>query len=172
MLVKLLSGGPLAQAKREAKVVLGSVAKGGDPLADKRKAREARGGTPQRIVEDEYLAHRDVTKLRSSDEKRGTFERYIFPTLGSRPLAEIKRSEIVRLLDRVKHKNGPGAANNAFKVLSRFFTWYIPRADDEFRSPIVRGTYRQTKSNGARTLSDDEIRIFRNVAHSIPTTII
>ena len=156
-------GRSLAQAKREAKVLLGAVAKGGDPLGDKRKAREARGGTLQRIVEDEYLADDDVKKLRSFDEKRGTFKRYIFPTLGSRPLGEIKRSEIVRMLGKLKQKNGPGAANNAFKVLSRFFTWYTPR-DDDFRSPIVRGTYNQTKGDGARTLSDDEIRILWNVA--------
>src|SRR5262249_48301667 len=59
---------------------------------------------------------------------------------------------------------GPGAADNAFKVLSRFFTWYIPSADDDFVSPIVRGTYSQTKGDGARTLTDDEIRILLNVA--------
>jgi integrase len=154
----------LVDAKREAKILRGQVAKDGDPLADKRKKREARADTLKRIVEDEYLADDDVKKLRSIDEKRGTFDRYIFPTLGSRPVTEIKRSEIVRMLGKVKQKHGPGAANNAFKTLSRFFTWYTPRADDEFRSPIVRGTYSQTKGEGARTLTDDEIRILWKVA--------
>jgi integrase len=155
---------PLAQAKRDAKGILGAVAKGGDPLMDKRQARKAKGGTLRRIVEDEYLADREVKKLRSINEKRGTFERYIFPTLGSRPLAEIKRSEIRNMLDKVKRNNGPGAANNAVKVLSSFYNWYVPKADDNFSNPIVRGTYKQTKGDGARTLSDDEIRILWNVA--------
>ena len=106
----------------------------------------------------------DVKKLRSIDQKRATFRCYIFPTLGTRPISEIKRSEIVRMLRKVRQNNGPGAADNAFKVLSRFFTWYIPLADDDFVSPIVRGTHTQTKGDGARTLTDDEIRVLWNVA--------
>jgi hypothetical protein len=132
-----------ATAKREAKAILGKVAHGGDPLADKRKQREARAHTLRRIVQDEYLADSDVKKLRSVKAKQWTFERYIFPTLGSRPIAEIKRSEIVRMLRNIKTKYGYGAADDAFKMLSRFFTWYVPNAEDDFRSPIVRGTWSQ-----------------------------
>ena len=162
--MKINGGKSLASARREARSKLGDVAKGSDPLADKRKQRDARADTLRRIVENEYYADDDVKKLRSLSEKKGTFERYIFPTLGARPVTEIKRSEIVRMLRNVKKTNGAGAANNAFKVLSRFFTWYIPSADDDFVSPIVRGTYSQTKGDGARTLTDDEIRFLWNVA--------
>jgi diadenosine tetraphosphate (Ap4A) HIT family hydrolase len=158
-------GQPIAAAKREAKIILGAAAKGGDPMAEKRKAREVRRDTLRAIAEDEYLADPDVAALRSVDEKRALFRRYIFPAFGSRPIGEIRRSEIVRLLARVKAQNGPAAANNAFKTLSRFFNWYAPR-DDDFRSPIVRGTYSQSKGDGARTLADDEIRILWNVASS------
>jgi integrase len=157
-------GKSIAAARREAKRLLGKVASGDDPLSDKRKQRDARKDTLRRIVEDEYLTDDDVKKLRTADEKRAAFERYIFPTLGTRPVTEIKRSEIVRMLRTVKQKNGPGAADLAFKVLSRFFTWFIPYADDDFVSPIVRGTYSQSKGDGARTLTDDEIRILWNVA--------
>jgi integrase len=157
-------GRKFAGAKREAKKLLGKVASGDDPLADKQKQRDAREDTLRRIVENEYYTDDDVKKLRSLDEKKGTFERYIFPTLGTKPITEIKRSEIVRMLRNVRQKHGHGAANNAFKMLSRFFTWYIPTADDDFVSPIVRGTYSQTKGDGARTLTDDEIRILWNVA--------
>ena len=157
-------GRTLAAARREAKRRLGEVAGGRDPLADKQTQRAARADTLRRIVEDEYLADDDVKKLRTAGEKRGTFERYIFPTLGTRPVTEIKRSEIVRMLRHVKQKHGAGAADMAFKVLSRFFTWYIPSADDDFVSPIVRGTWSQTKGDGSRTLTDDEIRLLWTVA--------
>jgi integrase len=157
-------GRTLAQARREAKDLLGKIAKGGDPLSDKRNQRDARKDTLRRIIEDEYLADDDVKKLRSIDHKRGTFRRYIFPMLGTRPIAEIKRSEIVRMLRKIKQTAGPGAADNAFKVLSRFFSWYIPLADDDFVSPIVRGTWSQTQGEGARVLVDDEIRILWRVA--------
>jgi Phage integrase family/Arm DNA-binding domain/Phage integrase central domain len=157
-------GRTLAAARREAKRKFGEVAGGRDPLADKQKQRDAREDTLRRIVENEYYTDDDVKKLRSLYEKKGTFERYIFPTLGTRPVTEIKRSEIVRMLRHVKQKHGPGAADMAFKVLSRFFTWFIPFADDDFVSPIVRGTWSQTQGDGARTLTDDEIRILWNVA--------
>jgi integrase len=157
-------GKTLGQARREAKAKLGDVAKGGDPMADKRKQRDAREDTLRRIVEDEYLVDSDVKKLRSIYEKKGVFERYIFPTLGARPITEIRRSEIVQMLRNVKQKHGPGAANNAFKNLSAFLNWYIPLADDDFRSPIVRGTWTKTQGEGSRTLTDDEIRILWNVA--------
>jgi len=162
--MKINGGRSLNQARREAKSLLGKIADGENPLRDKREQRNARKDTLQRVVEDEYLADTDVSKLRSFDHKCGVFERYIFPALGTRPITEIKRSEIVRMLRKVKQIKGPGAADNAFKVLSRFFTWYIPLADDDFVSPIVRGTHSQTKGDGARTLTDDEIRILWNVA--------
>ncbi len=155
-------GKPLATAKKEAKIVLGAVAKGGDPLAEKRKARESRANTLKAIAET-YLADPDVAALRSAEEKSGTFRRYIYPSLGARPIGEIKRSELVKLLARVKANNGPAAANNTFKILSRFFNWYAPR-DDDFRNPIVRGIYSQTKGDGARTLTDDELRILWKVS--------
>jgi integrase len=157
-------GKTLAAARREAKRKLGEVAGGGDPLADKRKQRDARANTLRRIVEDEYFSDADVKKLRSIYRKRFVFERYIFPTLGTRPVTEIKRSEIVRMLRNIKQNHGAGAADSAFKCLSRFYSWYIPSADDDFVSPIVRGTWSQTQGDGARTLTDDEIRILWNVA--------
>jgi integrase len=157
-------GKTLGQARRDAKAKIGDIAKGGDPMADKRKQRDARADTLRRIVEDEYLVDDDVKKLRSIDEKKGVFRRYIFPALGSRPITEIRRSEIVMMLRKVKSQHGHGASNNTFKVLSAFFNWYIPLADDDFNNPIVRGTWSQTKGEGSRTLTDDEIRILWNVA--------
>src|SRR5262249_50063159 len=65
-----VNGGSLALAKREARAILGQVAKGADPLAAKRKARDARADTLRRIVEDEYLADPDVKCLRSVAGKR------------------------------------------------------------------------------------------------------
>ena len=153
---------PFSEAKKQAAIILGQVAKGRDPVAEDQAAQAARKNTLEAVAE-EYLADDRVSKLRSFEAKKRELERYIFPAFGSRPINEIKRSEIVRLLERIKRKHGPGAANNAFKGLSALFTWYVPR-DDNFNNPIVRGTYSQTKGEGSRTLTDDEIRILWNVA--------
>ena len=153
---------PLVAAKKEAEKLLGKVAHGDDPLGDKRREKEVLAGTLRKAVE-EYLDDYDVKQQRSIDEKRRIFERYIFPMLGSRPVTEIERPEIVRMLGKVKTKNGPAAADNAFKVLNAFFNWYAPR-QKEFRNPIVKGVHTKTKGDGSRTLTDDEVRILWSVA--------
>src|SRR5262249_41455678 len=158
-----IRGTNLASAKAEAKRLLGRAANGGDPLADKRQQRDARQDTLRKIVETEYFADDDINQLRRFADKKWIFEKYIFRPLGSKPITEIKRSDIVRMLRDIKQRNGAGSATNVHKALRRFFNWYAAQSDD-FRSPLVRGIYRQTKGGGSRTLTDDEIRILWHVA--------
>ena len=154
---------PFKQARQEARGLLGDVAKGRDPRGDRRKKKAARAGTLQKIVEDEYLTDRKVRELRSIDGKKATFKRYIFPTLGSTAVPDIKRSAIANMFGKVERNNGPGAAHNAAKALSAFYTWYMKRADDDFVAPMVRGMYEAEPTDGSRSLSDDEVRILWNV---------
>jgi integrase len=97
--------------------------------------------------------------IRSGDQRLAVFERSIYPTLGERPFEEIKRSEIVSLLDDIEDERGPQAAHQALAFLSKLFNWYASRSD-HFRSPIVRGMARikPRERRGKRVLADDEIR--------------
>src|SRR6516164_1321724 len=61
----LKTGLTLSDARREAKAILGAVAKGGDPLTERRKAES---GTLKAIFE-EYLA-REGNQLRTIHERR------------------------------------------------------------------------------------------------------
>jgi len=102
----------------------------------------------------------DKRKLRSAPRRLEFFERVIYPDkIAGRQLHEIKRSEVVKLLDKVEDERGPQAAHQALAFLSRLFSWYASRNDD-FRSPIVRGMGRVKPRERARkrVLSDDEIR--------------
>ncbi len=71
-------GKALAAARREAKAIIGAVAKGGDPLGEKRKDRESRLNTLRAVVEERYFADPDIKKLRTYEEKRAIFGRYFF----------------------------------------------------------------------------------------------
>src|SRR6516225_9669591 len=51
----LKDGLTLRAARKEAKAILGAVAKGGDPLSKRREAEQAKSNTLKAIVED-YLA--------------------------------------------------------------------------------------------------------------------
>ena len=147
----------VADARKQARAVLGSVAKGHDPLTERRKDTAAATNTLKAIAQ-EYFA-REGGRLRTMDERQATFERLIFPKFGARQIDSIRRSEIVRLLDRIEDENGAVMADHALAYLRRLMTWHAGRSD-EFRSPIVRGMARTSPKERARQriLTDDELR--------------
>jgi hypothetical protein len=94
----------LSEARRDAKAAIGAVAKGGDPMAERRRQEGAATNTLKAIAEEYFK--REGDKLRSADVRKATFERLIYPALGTRQIDTIKRSEIVRFLDRVEDDSG------------------------------------------------------------------
>src|SRR5215471_14813401 len=140
----------LGVARTRATEARALVEEGKDP-------RSAEADTLQAICE-EYL-RREGKRLRSLDWRRGVLERHIYPTLGHRPIAEIQRSEIVRLLDKIEDRSGATMADRTLAVIRKIMNWHASRSDD-FRSPIVKGMARTKPSELARerVLTDDELR--------------
>jgi integrase len=147
----------LTDARREAKAILGRVAKGGDPLGDKRKAAQASENSFSAVAES--FLQREGGKLRSADQRRKTFERLVYRKIGAAQIDAIRRSDIVKLLDGIEDERGPRMAHVVLAYISRVFNWHAGR-HDEFRSPLVRGMGRiNPKENvRSRVLSDDELR--------------
>ena len=81
----------------------------------------------------------------------------MFPTLRKRPIADVRRKDIVRLLDNIQDNNGPGQADFTLAIIRRIMNWHAAR-DDDFRSPIVRGMNWHKANKRERVLNDDEIR--------------
>lgn len=159
----------LDKARREARAILGAVARGGDPVADKRRAEREQRDTLRAVVE-EYIV-REGAKLRSGERRADTLRRLILPVLGSRPIDDIKRSEIVRVLDKIADENGPTAADAALTALRRVLNWFEGRSDD-YVSPVRKGMVR-TKSGDRsrqRILSDDELRRLWTAIEARPDT--
>jgi integrase len=131
------------------------------------KANAAEGKPTERsslqAIAEEYLTRE--THLRSIGQRRKIFERLVFPVLGTRPIDEIRRSEVVRLLDRIVDERGPVMADYVLAVLGKLFNWWAIR-DENFRSPIVKGMARTKPKDRARTriLSDEELRLIWNAA--------
>lgn len=80
-----------------------------------------------------------------------------------------KRRAVSELLDDIEARKfktkegrlrgGPVAADHVLACIRKMFNWHAAR-DDDFVSPIVKGTARTKPKERARTrvLSDDEIR--------------
>jgi hypothetical protein len=94
----------LKDARKEARAYLGSVAKGRDPLAERRK-QAAEATNTLRSIAEEYL-RRESGRLRTINERRACFERLVYPKLGARQIDTIKRSN-QRPADRIEDENGP-----------------------------------------------------------------
>ena len=163
---------PLKAALKQAKGVIGQVAKGGDPVTEKREAeaetRAAISGTLEAVAKD-YLK-RDGSKLRSKGERERILKKYLYPTFGARPLDSIKRSEIIKLLDRITDDHGPVMADHVLAMLRRVMSWHAVR-DDDFKSPIIKGMARTSIKERARsrTLDDDELRAVWRAAETLAT---
>ena len=102
---------------------------------------------------------REGSKLRTAKWIERTLARLVYGALGDRPITDIRRSEIVRLLDEIEENSGPVMADRTLAVMSPIFNWHAARSDD-FRSPIVRGMKRTSTKERARSriLTDDELR--------------
>ena len=123
--------------------------------------RELDAGLPPkmetfRAICEEYLRR---AKVRTKAERARTLERLVYPSLGTRPIADIRRSEIVRLLDGIEDGSGPVMADRTLALIRKIMNWHASRSDD-FRSPIVKGMARTKpkEHERERTLTDDEIR--------------
>jgi integrase len=145
----------LEDARVRGREWLKLIASGVDPAQAQAKAEAASQDTLQAIC-TEYLA-RDGAKLRSANWRRATLERLVYPTLGSRPITEVRRSDIVRLLDKIEDERGPVMADRTLEIIRKIMNWHATRSD-EFRSPIVRGMARASRVSRDRALNDDEIR--------------
>lgn len=157
-----LKGGlSLKAARAAASAALLEVEQGRDPAekkkAEKAKTIAARADTVQAICE-EYLK-REGAKLRTVSERVSAFKRLVYPEIGNQQIDALKRSQIVRLLDKIEDENGERTADLVLAYLRKVFNWHATRSD-EFRSPIVRGMgrYKGKEHERSRVLSDDELR--------------
>src|SRR5215467_14602002 len=137
-----LSGLSLSAARTKAIEVRTALEAGTDP-----RSTAVTSETFQDVAEEYQL--REGSKLRSAKWRKSALERLVYPVIGSRPIADIRRSEIVRLLDQIEDGQGPVQADRTFGVVRRVMSWHASRTDD-FNSPIVRGMARTSSKERAR----------------------
>jgi integrase len=134
------------------------------PLKQQNLRNEPLHDTVQAVGE-EYL-RREGPGLRTLAQRRYDHG-LIYKSLGSRPIADVKLSDIVRLLDRVEEAHGAAAADRVHASWRRLATWHASRSD-EYRPPLVRGAKRNKNGARERVLNDDEIRHVWAAAETLP----
>jgi integrase len=167
----LQPGITLAAARKLAGDVMLEVAQGRDPAAVKKAAKQtgAHGKTLAEVAADYLQRERQKSdRLRSLKWRELVLRRHVYPTLGDRPIVEIKRSEIVRLLDRIEESSGGPMADRVLSILRKILSEHAVRSDD-FASPIVRGMTRAAdRPARSRVLTDAEIAAVWKAADASP----
>jgi hypothetical protein len=142
-------------ARREAKRLLGRVASGADPWADKAVAK-AQAADTLGAVAAEYLADA-ANRLRPGSLREA--KRHLL--VNWQPLADVSifaltRRQIATQLTELERK-GATTAVLARAQLSAMFNWAI-RQGYELSANPVQGTSRQADRSRSRVLTDEELR--------------
>jgi len=172
-----------ATARREALRILGLVAAGGDPAAEKREKRQA--ATVADLC-DLYLADAEAGRLltrRGVAKKASTLatdksriERHIKPLLGTMKVSTVTRADVERFMHAVADgetalrvklpkkralsnvRGGKGAASRTLGLLGAIFA-YVERKRMIAENP-TRGVIRYADGKRERRLSDAEYAAF------------
>ncbi len=109
----------LDEARRRAKKLLGVVADGGDPAADREKYRKA--PTVEELC-DRYLVEHvaEHNKPSTAKEFRRLVEKRIKPAIGKLKVVDVTRADVIKM-HRAMRKT-PRQANHAVAVLSKVFS--------------------------------------------------
>jgi integrase len=165
----------LDKARKEAKKYIGDVARGINPLEEKRrKDKETKkqaaieANTLQAVAEQFFTDSDGGANLRSIGKQIAMFKRNIFPDLGTRPIVEITRTEIRALVNKIRRNSGGRSAHRVLSYISTLMNWYA-RNNDDFHSPIVKGMsnfFKPSEHARERVLTDDEIRVLWRATES------
>jgi integrase len=141
-------------AVKEARNLRQRIDRGEDPLAARRKVT---GSTINDMLDQFIAGHVLARKHRAATDTISVIDRLLRPAIGKLAIQEVKRSNLMRMLDQIAVERGPWMADRALRVIRTAFNWWALRNDD-FVSPIVRGMARVKETTRERILTDDELR--------------
>lgn len=153
-------GVSLQVARQAAKGVHAAVALGRCPQSEKRRSRPEDRPTTFAEVASEYLAQQKG-RISSWPNIDAALRNHLLPAFGSRPLADLRRGDIHRLLDGLVNQGKRGAAREVKKHAHAILRWAHSRELVEtnvaynLHVPELR---RSPGDEAGRALGDDELR--------------
>ena len=150
----------LAQAHVAHSNALALIAQQIDPGDLKKAAAEAERRAPTvRLLIDEFIERGVKAKgNRTWQEYQRNIEKDVSPAWGKRKVKDIKKRDVVLLLEKVAERGARNQCNQLFKIIRRMFNFAIERDLLEY-SPCngVRLPFPEVRKD--RFLTDEEIRL-------------
>jgi Arm DNA-binding domain/Phage integrase family len=158
------------RAVREARELRQRIDRGQDPQAEKDASRQPKPATKTvaDLLDEHVERYLKKNQLRTAEYIEGVLDRLVKPRIGAKGVYELRRSDVVMMLDEIEDDHGPVMADRTLAHVRKAFNWYATR-DDQFNSPIVKGLARTKPLERARTriLADDEIMDLRAALDAI-----
>src|SRR5829696_904497 len=110
------------QARVEAQRILAERAAGRDPQAERQASRRRISSEKIRDLVTEFLT-RHAAQNRTAGETKRIFRREVLPRWGSRLLSEVRKRDVIALLDAVRERGSPVMANRVLAGVRKFFNW-------------------------------------------------
>ena len=162
----------LAYARQRAGDIVNVAKKGIDLIAEEKRQAEDRQKAEAMArtiseVGNDYLAH-IRGRLKSYQNISSRFRNHIFPALGNRLIGEVRRVDIVELLDKLQHRHGLCHMTN--RVRESFiclFGYAIERQLVE-TNPAAGTKRRQVERPRERVLSRGELQLLWRALDIIP----
>ncbi len=142
-----------ARARRKALQLLGKVIDGGDPMAERRAARDVL--TFGQLADIYIREHASRMKSRAEEERR--IRKELLPAFGSTPASEITRHSILQRAYEIRDRGAPVYANRVISTMSRVYAFAV-RAGLVDASPAVGLGKVAVETPRERYLSESEIR--------------
>ena len=100
-----------------------------------------------------------VSTKKSAKEIRRTFERYILPEFGNRPVDAVSRADVTRLIDDIAYgeRPAPVMARLVAAQLSVFYNWVLPRVESVAFNPVTAASRPPAPKPRDRVLSEEEL---------------
>lgn len=131
----------LAEARAKAGEAIAMLGNGQDPAAPRAEAREAAAISVETFGElvGEFMSKHAELHQKRPGQTRWFLEKYALPAWRHRPADDIRKRDVLALLDGLMADGKGAAANRLFDILRKLFNWRLERSDDEsMRSPCDR----------------------------------
>jgi integrase len=144
----------LADARAKAKASLHTAAQGGDPAADKKTDRLAE--TVSELAAS-YLDKYAKPRKRSWRDDERLIRKELLPLWGTRKAKDIKRRDVIALLDRIAARGAPIQANRVLALIRKMYNWAISRDLIEV-NPCLQVKAPAREQQRQRVLDETELR--------------
>jgi integrase len=151
---------PLVEAHTALAKAREILAIGGDPGGQltKDKAEHRRSPTVNQLM-DEYIEKWAKPRKRTWEEDARMLSKDVIPFLGRRKAKDIKRRDIILLIDEIVDRGSPIAANRTLRIIKKMFSFAVKRGVLD-ASPCMEIDAPAKENHRERVLTEEEIKIF------------